>query len=191
MRDGDELSTEEFEAYVGLVHGAWRPSPLRFVPKWTAELSRLMRGAVRGVIESRSSSIPGAGLGVFATRDIPKGTTWPYIGIIYPDDANYPHKTCTYCISAFQHDSIDGHPFRTLRKWNLIPRINEALSRRKTRWCRTMDRIRKANVIFVDAEGEWRGVTTIMAETKRDIAAGEELFAYYGNVYEREYDPDT
>jgi hypothetical protein len=108
------------------------------------------------------SSIPGAGIGVHATKKLPKGTRVPYTGDQVPLDADadggayFLELTHSSAIDAARTNAGDG-------RW-----INDPKGTGK-----------RANCKFVVYRG------SAVVETTREIAVGEELLVSYGGSYWR------
>ena len=161
--------------------GRWHKDPLRFVPFLPKAWARKLEAQVTRFLDFRPSSIPGAGMGVFASTDLPAGFRIPYIGVVYPSYDDYGGSD-KYSMCDGHAGVIDGHPSRTVRKLNYAPRINEPPAATND------EREAAANMhIQHEEEGPWSPLTPTVLCTRRPIPAGEELLLYYGDAYERDW----
>lgn len=118
-------------------------------------------------ITIKTSTIRGAGLGAFATCDIPKGSTiGEYLG---------KNKPPTYeSSSAYMFSVYDG---------NELYRVIDGKSKKYASWVRyvnTTPTDREANCYFFQYQKR------IFIRTKKNVPAGQEIFAYYGDDYVNE-----
>jgi hypothetical protein len=153
-------------------------------------------------VEIRASTVPGAGLGLFATAALPKHTVLgTYPGVVLPLPQNLAklrtYPACEGYIWRFSDnrfvidptnaegvlDSVcrGGNPslpgstflFRTLLQWMTVP----------TTLCRINEPPRGKDVNVVTEEDLSRRCVTFSLE--RDVNPGEELFIDYGLSYDR------
>jgi len=121
------------------------------------------------LVEMRPSSIPGAGTGVFAKKDIPNNTELGIYRGEYLTNSEFHNRyddsgLGTYVLTI---DDLDGSDKKSyvdgIKKGNWITLINSPKGT-----------LNKVNVIFY-SDGK--------ALAKRNIKAGEELFVGYGSKY--------
>jgi hypothetical protein len=115
-------------------------------------------------IDIKKSTIPGSGDGVFAACDIPKGVTiGEYLGKIYKGSA-MDRATGDYLfyVSGAEPKIIDG---KTKKHSSWVRYVNSPQT-----W-------EAGNAYFYQYDGR------IFIKTKKNIPAGQEIFAYYGDGY--------
>jgi len=150
----------------------------------------------------KESSIPGAGNGIFAKKNIPAGTVIPYYTIVKIVDSPDFEKvidtyfmTVTYMNSKGRYRTIgkliaDGNPD--------LPGIKVLRNAYRVSAFANESPIKPPNCIFVnnpaitkDKVYECLANNTPMVSTllvvPRDIKRGEELFTLYGSDYDRSY----
>lgn len=174
--------------------GEWRAHGERgavFVPKPGEEDAARLRACAEWV-ELRPSRIEGAGSGVFARRALPAGFVLPYVGAVYRAGPDVDSAAaCAYRLSLVDDPNswvLDGHPdlLRALRVDAPVfaTRVNETPAGHA-----------EANCKLTNYETpEWAHLTPGAVVTTRDVEAGEELFADYGEDYQEIRDelyPDT
>ncbi|GKY97831.1 hypothetical protein MPSEU_000741200 [Mayamaea pseudoterrestris] len=155
-------------------------------------------------IQVRQSSVPGAGLGVFANTDLPKGLALgTYPGVVAPFQTNLAKlRRCPKCesyiwrfsdskyiidptnangiLDAFCFGGSDG---QFLSVWLFTSTILGSLRTVPTTLCRINEPPKGMDVNVVTEEDiEDRSV---MFRLERDVLAGEELFIDYGLTYDR------
>lgn len=130
----------------------------------------------RHLVEIKKSQIPGAGLGLFAQADIPKGTL---IDVYYGRrlknqdlDWNNVHHLM-YLMEIDDEVVIDGGG----EYKNFISFCNDARGLTRVKGIR--------NNCYFDHTEDKKNMALI---TSRNIKAGEELFVYYGSSYWRVID---
>jgi len=133
-------------------------------------------------VKVRKSTIPGAGVGVFATQDLPRGFQLPYLGKVYKGEFDQIIKAIgrRNDLMYIFHDEtndlvIDAHPRYNSIGCNVCFRMNEP------------PKGRKASFEFVRSRGWTKDLTTIVARSVRKIKKGEELFVDYGDQYDRSH----
>lgn len=166
--------------------GRKRPKRLKVVVEssfLSPEKRTILKGHLDGHLKLKPSTIPGAGSGVFAAKDLPKGFQLPYLGKVYHGkfDAiievmDAKEEDLLYIF----HDEknslvIDGHPRYNSLACNLAFRINEP------------PKGQTASLDFVSTKGWAKDFSTICARTVRPIKKGEELFVDYGESYDRSH----
>ena len=142
----------------------------------------LLKKHLEPYVEVRKSTIPGAGVGVFAAQDLPKGFQLPYIGKVYKGEFEQIIKAIgkdNDLLYIFHDESnrlvIDGHPRYNSIGCNVCFRINEP------------PRGTKASLDFVSSKGWAKDLSTISARVTRKIKKGRELFVDYGDQYDRSH----
>lgn len=142
----------------------------------------LLKKHIEPFVEVRKSTIPGAGVGVFACQDLPKGFQLPYIGKVYKGEFDQivkaigKHNDLVYIFHDETNDLvIDGHPRYNSITCNVCFRINEP------------PKGTKASFDFVSSKGWAKNLSTIVARSVRKIKKGEELFVDYGDQYDRSH----
>jgi len=158
----------------------------RYVDVFSSYLSSHKRGLLKKHLEPyvrvAKSTIPGAGVGVFASQDLPKGFQLPYIGKVYKGEFDQIVKAIgqTNDLLYIFHDEsnnlvIDGHPRYNSIACNVCFRINEP------------PKGTKASLEFVSSKGWAKELSTISARATRKIKKGQELFVDYGDQYDRSH----
>lgn len=142
----------------------------------------LLKTHLEPFVEIRKSTIPGAGVGVFALQELPKGFQLPYIGKVYKGEFDQIIKAIgrgndlTYIFHDDSNDLvIDAHPRYNSTRCNVCFRMNEP------------PKGTKASFEFVSSKGWAKRLTTIVARATRKIKSGEELFVHYGDQYDRSH----
>ena len=149
--------------------------------------TNLLESKVGMYVCIRTSTIQGAGQGVFASVNMPKGFQIPYIGKMYVGSFNnasiliksqnaYKKAPMSYIL----HDEdtrtvIDGHPSFNVTKHNVGFRINEP------------PKGTKPNTVFTISESWAKLFSPVSVRTIREIKENEELFVYYGDSYDRSF----
>lgn len=184
-----------------LTCGTWHARPLRFVPKLRARHRRQLAEAVTGRVEVRASSIAGAGRGVFAVADLPAGSAFPYLGVVYPACGAAPAND--YLLGDGCAGVVNGAPARAPRTNNVAHLVNEpctvgiaavwpAAAPPLTAEHVEDVRERLANMDMVlHGHPEWNDVTPTVLVARRGVRAGEELVWNYGACYEPRSYPTT
>jgi hypothetical protein len=156
----------------------------RKVEIWSSYLSRQRRQELKDHLEDfvqvKRSSVKGAGVGVFAKKDLPKGFQVPYLGKLYRGEFELIVKLLDGNALYIMHDDensivIDGHPRYNSLACNVGFRINEPPPGTKP------------SMEFVSTTGWAKAFTTISAKTTRKVRKGEELFVDYGDSYDRSH----
>jgi hypothetical protein len=129
------------------------------------------------LVEVRPSLIPGAGLGLFATADIPDGTYLGYYSGTYlaPDVSGAPHVTYLFilpdCAQDETHDRIAGDSEHYVSKVNFAP---EKINGHDTRL--------QSTTFYEYCEEPF-----IRLFSTRAIALDEEVYTDYGPDYDYEF----
>jgi hypothetical protein len=132
------------------------------------------------VVEVRQSTIPNAGNGLFAKRNLPIGTPLGfYFGVPMMEDEFDEHKDkvgkASHYSMRYKHTILDatdekGEPF-TKRDGPIFCPFH------------FMNEDPFGNMVFLEGSE----VNQVICWTKRDIKKGEELFVYYGGDVDREH----
>ena len=121
-------------------------------------------------LEVKTSTIPDAGLGVFALRDIKKGSAWEYTGRRIDEKTFQRMQNTQYVfevsLAGGKSEYIDAESSPCI-----MARINGS---------KTDAQKKKVNV------RSYQYAKRIFYQAKQDIGKGEELLIYYGPDYEFE-----
>jgi hypothetical protein len=155
-------------------------------------------------IQVRQSSVPGAGLGVFANADLPKGLALgTYPGVVTPIQTSLPklrrYPECESYIWRFSDSKYIIDPTNALGKldsfcvggsdgqflsvWLFQSTFLASLQKVPTTLCRINEPPKGKDVNVVTEEN--LGDRLVMFRLERDVFAGEELFIDYGLSYDR------
>lgn len=133
------------------------------------------------------STIPGAGDGVFATRDLPKGWTLPYGGELVRRetiDKRYPEEGSEYVFEVSPSLLLDAQCKRGIGSMMNQPAKRKHPSGGFDRWC--MDKQLRA---LQAGDTTHEDVCPVLFQLTRCVKKGAELFAPYGNAeWSREFD---
>jgi len=132
------------------------------------------------------STIPGAGKGVFAKCDLPRGFQMPYMGKTFKGSFDQitrlirgDSKTTDLLLYIFHDEAsrtvIDGHPRFNQSISNVAFRVNEP------------PKGSRANCTFENSKGWAKWFSPISVVTRRRVKEGDELFVDYGEVYDRSH----
>lgn len=124
----------------------------------------------RHLLEIKESMIPGAGLGLFAKQDIPKGTIVDlYYGkrLTREEYRNLELHETLYIMEINKNSYVDGNVEK-----NFISYCNDA------RGLTRIPGIRNNSKFELSEDGQ-----NMALRTSRNIKAGEEIFVFYGNSY--------
>lgn len=138
----------------------------------------LLENHLSSTVAVKRSTIPLAGKGVFALRDLPKNFFIPYTGKRFESWEEYEEtgNDSTYSMEVCEGGMIiDGHPRYNRSRYSVAHRINEP------------PQGEKANVSIDFQKGWAKKVSPIGFRTTRPIQKGEELWGDYGEDYERDY----
>lgn len=126
-------------------------------------------GIIPEYITIKKSSIPNAGKGVFATIDIPKGTTiGEYIGKIY---------------TGRDMENTSGDYLFSVRIKGKDIKIIDGKNKKESSWVRFVNSPLK----FEDGNAHFYQYSKrIFLKTKENIKKGDEILAYYGDDYVNE-----
>lgn len=175
-----------------LITGVWRHHPARFIPNFRDELLLLRMRDLATAVEIRTSSIPEAGGGVFATKTLPKGFSLPYLGVVYPtDDESVPLFDRTYAMEDGDCGVIDGDPTKMPSLFRYASMINEPAceeGKRVTRMRQRAARKQRGNCEIDFDDPIWNDVTPTVIRTTQAVVPGQELLMDYGEQYDREYE---
>lgn len=147
----------------------------------TSHLSPRKRALLKKNLEDSltlaRSSIKGAGKGVFATKDLPKGFQIPYFGKLYRGKWKEIEPFVTDFTYVFHDEEeayvIDAHPRFNRCASNFGFRINEP------------SRGKKPNSAFKTST-KWASlIAPISIVLTKSVKAGEEIWVYYGSEYDR------
>jgi len=117
----------------------------------------------------KKSTIPRAGKGLFAARDIPKGTKLGYYAGVYMDEKRYNQlKNQNYVWYIKNNLYVDAYPCKKA----LLRYINSFISRKQR-----IKMKKKYNTEPYSYGGK------LWYRTIRDVKAGDELFIDYGPDY--------
>jgi hypothetical protein len=152
-------------------------------------------------VDVRQSTVPGAGLGLFAATDLERGTVLgTYPGVVLPLSQNLPKlrdfPACegyiwrfsdnkfvidpTNAVGTLESDCVGGNPSMPGSLW-LFTNLLEMST--PTTLCRINEPPIGLDVNVVTNE-DLQGRTVTFA-LERDVAKGEELFIDYGLYYDR------
>jgi SET domain-containing protein len=124
-------------------------------------------------LQIKKSTIPNAGLGVFANEFIPKGSACQYKGERKSLEKGNPY----YSWSIFEYNTIKGNPISGKELYLL-----DATNISKSNWTRYVNCGLKKNKNNLDSKQEF---DQIYYYAIRDINPGEELFIDYGPGYRK------
>lgn len=151
----------------------------------------------------QESTVPGAGLGLFAAMDLPKGTSLgTYPGVLLPLQQNLSklraYPACEGFIWRFSDNRfvidptnsvgelddvvIGGNPSLPGSLW-LFRNVFSKIRTVPTALCRINEPPKGRDVNIVTDEDLKK--RTVIFSVERDVAAGEELFIDYGLSYDR------
>jgi hypothetical protein len=154
------------------------PNPVH----WTEEVKSL-----NNIVEVKTSSIPGAGLGVFTTQTITTGEHGRYLCAYYGEllnelvyeaivDDNYTHFTGIHCsINCYMPGVFRGIPNTLGVTINSVTTHREAANVEYKMDESKIDN--KSNVITCD------GLMSVWIRPNTTIALGAELFSYYSKSF--------
>ncbi|GMH90795.1 hypothetical protein TrST_g3873 [Triparma strigata] len=157
----------------------------------------------------KSSNIPNAGLGLFAARDLPKGTNLGlYPGVLTPTNAYRNKKLQTHPESVSYVWKLQNVPGSLEERGVLDPTDSEgiisdycsggsttiplsrflfrtvfATYRKPTTLCRINEPLTPEDANVDSTEETEAG--KVLFFISRDVVAGEELYLYYGEYYDR------
>lgn len=166
--------------------------------------SIVVRRAETHDVSLKTSSIPGAGKGVFAKRSIPAGTILPYYAVTQlVDSPEYESIDNTYFMTASYRNAAgkfrainsvvaNGDPsLSRLRKLRAVDRyascINESSNSPPNCVFVNNPFLTKADIYESLSKGYPVPVPVALVVVPYDIDKGSELFTMYGSDYHREY----